>query len=175
MAYRFPPIALQVAFQLKENPLEARARNYRSAPALSPNEWSQPMDNELTILIVSCRPENRKMLLRVFDGLPIDSYSASTLQQAKEALRLRSFSVVFCEERLADGTYGDLLRDVQSLSEDVRFVVMLCTGEWDEYLEALRLGAEEVLRCPLQPTDIDLALIHAMRGAAQKKEVAVHA
>ena len=51
-----------------------------------------------------------------------------------------------------------------ALSEDIRFVVMLCTGEWEEYLEALRLGAEEVLRCPLQPTDVDLALIHAMRG-----------
>lgn len=103
------------------------------------------MDNGLPILIVSCRPENRKMLLRVFEGLPIDSYSAPTVEQAKEALRLRSFSVVFCEERLSDGTYIDFLRDVRGLSEDTRFVVMLCTGEWEEYLEALRIGAEEEL------------------------------
>jgi len=124
------------------------------------------MDNGLPILVVSCRPENRRMLMRVFDGLPIDSYAAHTIEQAREALRLRSFSVVFCEERLSDGTYADLLANVRtSSSGDVRFVVMLCTGEWEEYLEALRLGAEEVLRCPLQPTDVDLALIHAMRGS----------
>jgi two-component system response regulator PilR (NtrC family) len=124
------------------------------------------MDNGLPVLVVSCRPENRRMLLRVFDGLPIDGYSAPTIQQAKEALRLRPFALVFCEERLSDGSYIDLLRHVRSSFEDIRFVVMLCTGEWEEYLEALRLGAEEVLRCPLQPTDVDLALIHAMRGSA---------
>jgi two-component system, response regulator RegA len=133
------------------------------------------MDNGLPILIVSCRSDNRKMLLRVFEGLPIDSYTAPTIEQAMEALRLRPFSVVFCEERLSDGTYVDLLRDVRVISNETRFVVMLCTGEWEEYLEALRLGAEEVLRCPLQPTDIDLALIHAMRGGAPRKEMAAHA
>jgi DNA-binding NtrC family response regulator len=136
------------------------------------------MDNGLPILIVSCRPENRKMLMRVFDGLPIDSYTASTINQAREALKSRSFSVIFCEERLSDGSYRDLLNETKSGSEHTRFVVMLCTGEWEEYLEAMRLGAEEVLRCPLQPTDIDLALIHAMRsgvGAGTSKIMAAHA
>jgi two-component system, NtrC family, response regulator PilR len=133
------------------------------------------MDNGLPILIVSCRPDNRKMLVRIFDGLPIDSYFAPSIDQAKEALRLRPFSVVFCEERLSDGSYGNLLREVRATSEDIRFVVMLCTGEWEEYLEALRLGAEEVLRCPLQPTDVDLALIHVMRGTPARKEMAAHA
>ena len=133
------------------------------------------MDHGLPILIVSCRPENRKMLMRVFDGLPIDSYAAPSIAQAKEALQSHSFSVVFCEERLSDGTYGELLNDVHSNQQGTRFVVMLCTGEWEEYLEALRLGAEEVLRCPLQPTDIDLALIHAMRSDAVRKEMAAHA
>jgi DNA-binding NtrC family response regulator len=133
------------------------------------------MDHGLPILIVSCRSDNRKMLLRVFEGLPINSYSAPTLEQAKEALRLRPFSVVFCEERLSDGTYADLLRDVRAVSEETRFIVMLCTGEWEEYLEALRIGAEEVLRCPLQPTDIDLALIHAMRGGPPSRAMAAHA
>jgi len=124
------------------------------------------MHKGLPILVVSCRPANRKMLLRVFEGLPMESYSAHNISQAREALNGRSFSVVFCEERLTDGSYLDLLKEVRSGPGGTRFVVMLCTGEWDEYLEALRLGADEVLRCPLQPTDIDLALIHAMRSVA---------
>lgn len=118
------------------------------------------------------------MLMRVFDGLPIDSYSAVTIGQAKEAMKSRSFSVIFCEERLSDGSYRDLLNEVRANNDGTRFVVMLCTGEWEEYLEALRIGAEEVLRCPLQPTDIDLALIHAMRagGAATAgRALAAHA
>lgn len=133
------------------------------------------MDNGLPILIVCCRPENRKILIRVFDGMPIDGYAAQTIAQAREAMEVRTFSVIFCEERLPDGTYVDLLGDVQSESRGTRFVVMLCTGEWEECLEALRLGAEEVLRCPLQETDIDLALIHAMRSEAARKEMAAHA
>ncbi len=147
------------------------------------------MDQALPILVVSCRPENRRMLMRVFEGLPIDSYSAPSIQQAREAMSHRSFSVVFCEERLPDGTYADLLAYIRlsirtapdsanspaGLSEDTRFVVMLCTGEWEEYLEALRLGAEEVLRWPLQPTDVDLALIHTMRGASHRRELASRA
>jgi DNA-binding NtrC family response regulator len=136
------------------------------------------MDHEapaLPILIVSCRPENRKMLLRVFEDLPIDSYSASSIRQAKEALRSRSFSVVFCEERLPDGAYADLLKELKNAQQSTRLLVMLCTGEWEEYLEALRLGAEEVLRCPLQPTDVDLALIHAMRNATLGKQFAAPA
>jgi DNA-binding NtrC family response regulator len=136
------------------------------------------MDNGLPILIISCRPENRRMLMRVFDGLPIDSYSAPTISQAKEAMKSRSFSVIFCEERLSDGSYRDLLNQVRANNDGTRFVVMLCTGEWEEYLEALRNGAEEVLRCPLQPTDIDLALIHAMRSGTptpQPRVVAAHA
>jgi len=133
------------------------------------------MDNSLSVLVVSCRPENRKMLMRVFEGLPIDGYSAPSIQEAKEAVRLRSFPVIFCEERLPDGSYVDLLRYVQSVGEDIRFVVLLCTGEWEEYLEALRAGAEEVLRRPLQPTDVDLALIHAMRGRLGSNETTSHA
>lgn len=133
------------------------------------------MDNGLPILIVSCRPENRRMLMRVFEGLPIDSYAAPTLREAKEALETRSFSVIFCEERVSDGSYRELLDGVRAGSQATRFVVMLCTGEWEEYLEALRLGAEEVLRCPLQPTDVDLALIHAMRSGTALKQVAAHA
>jgi DNA-binding NtrC family response regulator len=121
------------------------------------------MDGQVPILIVSCRLENRKLLTRIFEGLPLDIYMVSSIQQAKETLSSRAFSAVFCEERLPDGSYAGLLKEMQRTPGHPRFVVMLCTGEWDEYLEALRLGAEEVLRCPLQPTDVDLALIHAMR------------
>lgn len=60
------------------------------------------MDQGMPILIVSCRPENRKLLMCVFDGLPIESCAAPNIQEAKEALRPRAFSVVFCEARLSD-------------------------------------------------------------------------
>ena len=50
---------------------------------------------------------------------------------------------------------------------------MLCTGEWEEYLEALKLGAADVIRSPLQAPDIELVLIQAMRE--ERKNQAMHA
>ena len=121
------------------------------------------MRRERAMLIVSCRPENRKTLVRMFDELSINSYVAPTIRDARELLGSRSLSMVFCEERLSDGSYCDLLRDVRATWPETRFVVMLCTGEWKEYLEAMRLGAQEILRCPLRPIDLDLVLIQLMK------------
>ena len=121
------------------------------------------------MLIVSCRPENRKTLVRMFDELSINSYVAPTIRDARELLGSRSLSMVFCEERLSDGSYCDLLRDVRATWPETGFVVLLCTGEREEYLQAMRLGAQEVLRSPLRPTDVDLVLIQAMKESDRKE------
>jgi DNA-binding NtrC family response regulator len=131
------------------------------------------MDKELNILIVSNRLENRKTLLRTLEGLPVNAFCVSTLEQALETLPSRTFAIIFCEERVSDGSYHELLGIVRANSEPGRFVVILCTGEWEEYLEALKFGASEVIRCPLQPPDIDMVLIHAMREARENQ--AMHA
>jgi hypothetical protein len=48
-------------------------------------------------------------------------------------------------------------------SSQMSLGLLLFTGEWEEYLEAIRLGTTEVLRCPLQSTDVELTLIHVAR------------
>jgi DNA-binding NtrC family response regulator len=124
------------------------------------------MNQERAMLIVSCRPKNRKTLVRMFDELSINNYVAPTIRDARELMALQPLSMVFCEERLSDGSYCDLLTDVRATWPETRFVVLLCTGEWEEYLQAMRLGAQEVLRCPLRPTDVDLVLIQARKENA---------
>ena len=111
-------------------------------------------------------------LLRIFDELSTNSYVAPTIRDARELLATQSLSMVFCEERLSDGSYCDLLTDVRATSPETRFVFLLCTGEWEEYLQAMRGGAQEALRCPLRPTDIDLVLIQAMKESDRKEMTA---
>ena len=84
-------------------------------------------------------------------------------------------AVVFCDERLPDGSYRDLLASMPSSPQMNRFIVVQCTGEWEEFLEALRLGAAEVLRAPLQAPDIDIALFHAMRQGRENQAMAAEA
>jgi DNA-binding NtrC family response regulator len=115
------------------------------------------------VLIVSARPTNKEYLLSVLNGLPITTFHAATIQQAREVLSSQFISVVFCEEALEDGSYRDLLSHAFLKPRMTRYVVLLCTSEWDEYLRALRLGASDAIRCPLQSADIELALIRATR------------
>jgi DNA-binding NtrC family response regulator len=39
----------------------------------------------------------------------------------------------------------------------------MMNGEWEQYLEAIRGGAFDVLQFPFTPTDVELFLIRAMR------------
>lgn len=128
------------------------------------------MEKEWDLLVVSSRLENRKALLRILDGLPVDIFTAATIRQAHEVLAGHSIRLIFSEEHFADGTYRELLRTVRAQHPGLRMVLMLCTGEWEEYLEAIRLGVTEVIRCPLQPTDVELTLIRAARETALAPE-----
>jgi DNA-binding NtrC family response regulator len=131
------------------------------------------LKDQLNILIVSCRAENKKTLRHALDDLPVNAFYVSSIAEAVDQLSARPLAVVFCEEHLSDASYPDLLSLVRAYSPGSRFVVMLCTGEWEEYLEALRLGAAEVVRCPLQAPDIDMVLISAIREGY--RDSALHA
>jgi DNA-binding NtrC family response regulator len=120
------------------------------------------MKNQVAALVVSGRFENRRELLRILDRLPTNVFVVGTLAHAREVLQAQPIAVVFCEERLPDGVYRDLLAFGGDQRKRAQVIVMLSTGEWSEFHEASDLGAE-VIRCPLQPTDVELALIHAMR------------
>jgi DNA-binding NtrC family response regulator len=121
------------------------------------------MASQISVLVVSARLENKKALLQILNNLPVDVYTVGTHAAAREVLGQRPISILFCEERVPDGGYLDLLAHTLTRHEAVQFIVMLFAGEWAHYAEALRFGATEVVRCPLLPTDVELALIHAMR------------
>jgi DNA-binding NtrC family response regulator len=131
------------------------------------------MDKPWDILVVSARLENKKALLRILQGLPVSAFTASTVRQAHEVLSTHSIRVIFCEENFSDGSYCDLLAAVRSPQTRTPLVLMLSTGEWEEYLEAMSLGATEALRCPLQPTGVELTLIRVAREHERQIEGSV--
>lgn len=126
------------------------------------------MQQQLDALVISDRMEHVKSLVRILDGLAINVYVACSLKQAQEVLWRQPVALVFCDERIPGGSFRELLQTAEAKRKASHFVVMLQTGEWDEYLEAMRLGAFEVIRCPVQPTDVEMTLIHATRDQAQR-------
>jgi DNA-binding NtrC family response regulator len=76
--------------------------------------------------------------------------------------------LVFCDEYLPDGSYRDLLISGRFGKNAGSFVLLLRVGEWEEYLTAMRLGALDVLRCPLQQTEVEAALHRALALKEQR-------
>jgi len=126
------------------------------------------MAREVDLLIVSTRLENKRTLLRILEGLPLNIYTVGNVEEAEEVFEEHEIDVVLCDERISDGTYHDVLMLTIDRQPKIQFIVLLRTGGQDEYAEAIRLGVTEVIPTPLQPTDIELALIHVLR---QKRAV----
>ena len=131
------------------------------------------MEKPLQVLVVSCHAETRRTLAGVLRDLPVRTHSFFTVTQAAQLLSACPVDIVFCEELLSDGSYKELLGPLRVTQPDARFVLVMRDGEWPEYLEALRLGVEDVLRPPLLPIDIDLVFIHSFRHSA--REMVAHA
>jgi DNA-binding NtrC family response regulator len=121
------------------------------------------MSDFLNVLVASSDLENRNSLLHILDKLSLNVISCSALSQAKEVLSRQEVSLVFCDESLNDGCYRELLLIFRARQRALRFVVTIRRGEWDEYLEAMRLGAFDAIRWPVQPTDVELIILRAMR------------
>jgi DNA-binding NtrC family response regulator len=120
------------------------------------------------VLVACAEMSNRNALIRMLEGMSVGVFSCSTLSQAKEVLSSRKIELVFCDENLSDGSFRDLLREFQVWIGRPQIVVIAHFGEWAEYMEALRLGVFEVISAPLHPTDVELAVIRAMRDGVRE-------
>jgi DNA-binding NtrC family response regulator len=68
---------------------------------------------------------------------------------------------LFCDEHLSEGCFSDLISPDIPDRKVPRVVVTIRTGEWDKYLQMMRLGAYDVLRCPFCPTDVEFVVLRA--------------
>ena len=124
------------------------------------------MLNSLNVLIVSERPDHLRPLIRTLDASSARISACFTIRHAREIFSQQPVDLVFSDEHLSDGSYRELLRSAHFGQHAASFVLLLHTGEWAEYLDAMRLGALEVLRCPLQQAEVE-ATVH--RAIALKK------
>jgi DNA-binding NtrC family response regulator len=120
------------------------------------------MLNSLDVLIVSERPDHLRPLIRTLGASSARVSACFTIRQAREIFERQPVDLVFTDEYLSDGSYRELLLSNRFGQSAVSFVLLLRTGEWEEYLDAMRLGALEVLRCPLQPIEVEATVQRAI-------------
>ncbi len=115
------------------------------------------------IIVLSSALEDRRALANILEAHGLEPLCCSTLREALEALQKDSVGLAFCDKTLPDGTYRDLLAAVRDFKNRVRVVVTSHQADWDEYLEAMRLEAFDVIAVPCRPTDVEWMVIQAKR------------
>jgi DNA-binding NtrC family response regulator len=115
------------------------------------------------ILVVSSDFERRHDLATILNREDIDPICTSTISECREIVAKRNVGLVFCDGHLRDGNYRDLLSARRSMRSKMRVVVTSPDTDWDGYLDAMRLGAFDVIAVPCRPTDVERMLIQAWR------------
>jgi DNA-binding NtrC family response regulator len=115
------------------------------------------------ILVVSSDLETRRNLIQTLTRQGLDPIGVSNLAECKEVLKKEKVGLVFCDHALVDGTYRDVLDEARSSTCKLRLVVTSRHPDWDEYLEAMRFGAFDVIASPCRPTDVEWMVIQAKR------------
>lgn len=115
------------------------------------------------IVVASSDLESRRALTSILTRQGLDPISASTFAECRDVIEKEAVGLVFCDRHLTDGNYRDILNVSRSAAGKVRVVVTSKHADWDEYLEAMRLGAFDVIASPCRPTDVEWMVIQAKR------------
>lgn len=125
------------------------------------------------ILVVSSDLESRRSLIAILHQQGWDPVSASTIDEAVAVLAKETVGLVFCDQKLADGSYRDFLATARYLRPAVRTVVT--SADWGEPSDAMRLGAFDVISSPCRPTDVEWMVIQAKRDERKRAQSPVPA
>lgn len=119
------------------------------------------------VLVVSSDALLRGSLQNVLTTLGIDPVCRSTLRECYESMTQRHVGLIFCDPRLADGNYRELLEVRTASGAKPRVVVTSRTADWDEFKEAMHCGAFDVISVPCRRTDVEWMVTQAKRAERQ--------
>jgi DNA-binding NtrC family response regulator len=124
------------------------------------------------VVIASCDVEERRATCNILAKLGLDPIAAPTVRECEEIAAQENAGLIFCSRWLADGDYRDLLVAARGWSRKIKIVLAARVTDWDEYLEAMRLGAFDVISAPGRPTDVEWMVIQALREEhAQARQI----
>jgi DNA-binding NtrC family response regulator len=126
------------------------------------------------IVIASADMEERRAMCNILVKQGLEPIVASSIRECEEILAQEDVGLIFCARSLADGNYRGLLIAPRPASRKTRIVVVNQLTNWDEYLDAMRLGAFDVISAPCRPTDVEWMIIQALReDHAQRRQIAL--
>lgn len=124
----------------------------------------------LEVLVASSELESRLHLRNILTKLGMDPICVPTIRDCHQSMAQKQIGLVFCDTHLADGTYIDILSFRRGTEGKPRVVVTSRLADWDEFKEALRRGAFDLIASPCRPTDVEWMLIQAKRDERSRQK-----
>jgi DNA-binding NtrC family response regulator len=109
-------------------------------------------------------------LLRRCDLTPI---LVSTLAESRRALPSMEVCMILCDECVVDGNYPAIIEMVEHVDKKIPVIVISRTGEWPEYLAAIRCGAFDYLAYPPIAEEFQRVIHKAFRECGTFRQFAM--
>lgn len=125
------------------------------------------MDNRpWEVVVVSSNLENRQDVAGMLFRLGIDPICLSTVDQCRSLRTSKDIGLVFCDRRVKDGDYRDILSAVSlpQTQSTAKVVMMAELDTPEEYHRARQHGLFDIISSPCRPTDVEWMVIQAKRN-----------
>jgi DNA-binding NtrC family response regulator len=138
-------------------------------PRVSAQEFPTP-----SVLVVFPSDEHRILLLQAIVQAGMIPLLCESSDEAREAIKDENIQVVVCEDRLPESALGAILKQTRSRMRPIPVIVTSRTGEWEEFLRVLRMGAFDYLVLPPRQDEVrrvlKLALAEGTRPTTEWAE-----
>src|SRR3984893_3466500 len=115
------------------------------------------------IVIASSDPDQLRSLTEILKHQDLEPICTSTVMECRKVLVKETVGLVFCDRNLADGNYSDLIAAGRSVNSRARVVVTSPQADWDQFFEAMRFGAFDVITATYRPKVVEWMRIQARR------------
>jgi DNA-binding NtrC family response regulator len=115
------------------------------------------------VLMLAVDPGASQYIAEVLDRCGFEPVRLSKIAELRSCIRKSGISALVCEEVLHDGDYKEVLRVSLSEAGHIPVVIFSRCGDWDQYLEAMRLGAFDCLRYPFRTGELRWVVSRALQ------------
>ena len=140
----------------------------RSAASEDPRQRvaasGKPGSRRPCILVISRDAAQRQALRSVCAASDWNVSEARDWRETVLVLSRSGADVILCDDRLADGTWKDVLSVIAPLPESPRLIVLFDSASPAECSEVLNLGGFNVLNKPLNEAEVKLTVAAAWRN-----------
>ena len=118
------------------------------------------------VLVVFSDSHHRDALATLLAHCGLRPILSRSVSEARTILARQAICLIFCDARLADGTFRDILAEVERACARVPVVVASHLADWDHYLEAMHLGVFDYITLPCRRVEVEWVVSKALPARA---------